>query len=145
MKLNEMYPSRFVRGRDLPAAILIKITTVESETVHPRPNVTEQAYVLRFERIDPRTGQPASIAGCSRTDAGYGVILRHTLAAAIAAILQSDDTDAWIDQRIVLEPARIRAAGQDVTTITARAPRQPKPKTAQATQEQTSDTQQASS
>ncbi len=123
MKLSEMYPARFVRGRDLPGPILAQVSAVEREEVHPRPGVTEQKYVLRFERLDPRSGKPAPLPGVSRARAGYGVILRKALAEQIAATLGSDDTDEWIGKRVVLEPCPTRAAGRDVLTISARAPK----------------------
>jgi hypothetical protein len=91
MKLSEMYPSRFVRGQDLSAAILVEITGIERDQVHPKPGVTETKYVLRFNAI-----KPASLANVERAKTGYGVILRKTLADQVAGILGSDgdDTDA---------------------------------------------------
>jgi hypothetical protein len=123
MKVSEMFPARFMRGQDLPAPILAQITAIDHEEVHPRPGVTEQKFVLRFERIDPRTGKPAPMPNVARTREGYGVILRKALAQQIAAALGSDETDVWVGKRVVMESAQTRAAGRDVLTIAARAPK----------------------
>ncbi len=123
MKLSEMFPARFMRGRDLPGPILAQVNAIEREEVHPRPGVTEQKYVLRFERLDPRSGKPIPLPGVSRSRTGYGVILRKALAEQVAATLGSDDTDEWTGKRVVLEPCQARAAGRDVLTVSARAPK----------------------
>src|SRR5262245_27266270 len=123
MKLSEMFPSRFVRGQDLQSPILAQITGIERETVHPRAGVEEEKFILRFERIDPRTGKPAPLSTVVRTRAGHGVILRRVLAEQIAEALGADDTDAWIGQRVVLAPADARAGNRTVKTIVARAPK----------------------
>ena len=126
MQIQTMFPSRYVRGQDLSAAILARIISVTQETMHPRPGVTETSYVLRVNRIDPgNRDMLLEIPNCN-CDAtlGYGVILRHSLALQIA-VQHGPDTDKWKDQVIVLEPTRMAVAGRDVTTITARAPRTP--------------------
>lgn len=131
MKLNQMFPARYVRGQDLAAPILVVITGISKEETHPRPGVTEEKYVLHFERLDPRTGEYVEMEANARTKAGYGCILRHTLAEQIADVLKSDDTDTWIGQKIVLQPCKTRAAGRDVLTISARAPKSASAKPAQ--------------
>jgi hypothetical protein len=123
MKVSEMFPARFMRGQDLPAPILAQITAIEREEVHPRPGVTEQKYVVRFERMDPRTAKPVPMPNVARAKNGYGVILRKALAQQIAAALGSDETDEWVGKRVVLESAQTRAAGKDVLTVAARAPK----------------------
>ncbi len=123
MKLSEMFPARFVRGRDLPGPILVQVNAIEREEMHPRPGVTEQKYVLRFERLDPRANRPTLLPGVSRSRAGYGAILRKALAEQIATVTGSDDTDEWIGKYVVLEPCQAHAAGRDVLSISARAPK----------------------
>lgn len=59
----------------------------------------------------------------ARARNGYGVILRKALAQQIAAALGSDETDDWVGKRVVLESAQTRAAGHDVLTVAARAPK----------------------
>lgn len=126
MQIQTMFPSRYVRGQDLSAAILARIISVTQETMHPRPGVTETSYVLRVNRIDPANRDlliEIPNVNCDAT-LGYGVILRHSLALQIGA-MHGSDTDKWTGQVIVLEPTRMAVAGRDVTTITARAPRTP--------------------
>jgi hypothetical protein len=123
MKVSEMFPARFMRGQDLSAPILVQLTAIEREEVHPRPGVSEQKYVLRFERIDPRSAKPAPMPNVARAHNGYGVILRKSLAQQIAAALGTDETDEWVGKRIVLESSQTRAAGHDVLTVAARAPK----------------------
>ena len=122
MKLEQMFPSRYVCGRHLQTPILCRVVDVHQEDMHPRPSVTERKWVMTIERVDP-AGQVQPIAGCTRSGDGYAVILRHTLALQICSVLQSDDTDSWRGRMIVLEPAQARAAGEEVTTINARAPK----------------------
>jgi hypothetical protein len=122
MKLEQMYPSRYVCGRHLQTPILCKVVDVHQEDMHPRQGVTERKWVMTVERVDP-AGKVQSIAGCTRAAAGYAVILRHTLALQIAEVLQGDDTDSWRGRMIVLESAQARAGGEEVTTINARAPK----------------------
>jgi len=131
MQIQTMFPSRYVRGQDLSAAILARIISVTHETMHPRPGVTETSYVLRVNRIDPANRDllvEIPNVNCDAT-LGYGVILRHSLALQIGA-MHGSDTDKWAGQVIVLEPTRMAVAGRDVTTITARAPRTPATTTA---------------
>ena len=123
MKLAQMFPAKFVRGQDLSAPILAIITAITREETHPRPGVTEEKYVIHFERVDPKTGEYIELPANLRTAQGYGAILRHTLAEQIADALKSDDTDQWTGQRIVFMPIHTRAAGKDVLTISARAPK----------------------
>ncbi len=123
MNLDQMFPARFVRGQDLTAAILATITGITRDETHPRPGVTEEKYVLHFERIDPRTGEYIQMPANQRDEHGYATILRKTLAEQIAGALSTRDTDQWIGQKIVLMPTRTRAAGRDVLTISARAPK----------------------
>lgn len=122
-----MFPARYVRGQDLSAPILATITGIGQEETHPRPGVAEQKYVVTFERLDPKTGEYIQMTSNQRTAKGYSVILRKTLAEQIAEALQEMDTDKWIGQRIVLMPTRTRAAGRDVLTISARAPKAQQP------------------
>lgn len=117
-----MFPSRFVRGRDLPGPILAKITAIERETVHPRPGVTEDKWILRIERLTA-DGQPEKLQNVTHTKTGYGMVLRKALAEQIGEALASRNTDDWCDKRIVLFPIPAKAGGKDVISINARAPK----------------------
>jgi hypothetical protein len=122
VKLNELFPNRFVRGQDLTSPVLASISAIEKADVHPRPGVTETKLVLRFESIGT-DGKPKPLAGIMRTPAGYGVLLRKSLAVQIFEATATSDTDQWSGKTVVLASAPARASGRDVLTVVARAPR----------------------
>lgn len=118
--INDLFPRRFVRGRDLRGPILARLTSVGVEVVHPRPGVEEQAYVVRFEHLDPKTRQSVPLRGFRRDRHGYAVILRRTLAEQIAEVAGAESVEDWNGRVVVLELATM--AGK--VTIKARAARQ---------------------
>ncbi|MCL5994491.1 MAG: hypothetical protein M1546_00355 [Chloroflexi bacterium] len=119
MKINELFPSKFVRGQDLShTPVLAKLGVIEQVEVHPRPGVKEQKWVLLFESVDP-AGKARPIAGVSRTAAGYAVILRKALMAQILEATGTTDTDEWPGKQVVFHACESRAG----LTVCARAPK----------------------
>lgn len=118
--INDLFPRRFVRGRDLRGPILARLTSVGVEVVHPRPGVEEQAYVVRFEHLDLKTRQSVPLRGFQRDRDGYAVVLRRTLAEQIAEATGAESVEDWSRRVVVFEPATV--AGK--VTIKARAARQ---------------------
>ena len=120
MKINELFPSKFVRGQDLShTPVLAKLGMIGQVEVHPRPGVKEQKWILLFESIDP-AGKTRLIAGVSRTAAGYyAVILRKALVAQILEVTATTDTDEWPGKQVVFHACESRAG----LTVCARAPK----------------------
>jgi hypothetical protein len=86
MNLNEIYPSKFLRGADLGGkSALVVIERVEMDSFYDserRENV--QKPVLFFKGKNK------------------GVVLSKTLAYGIADIVGSEDTDTWVGKTIIL-------------------------------------------
>jgi hypothetical protein len=104
MKISQMFPNRYATGEDLAGKpVTLTIARIATEKLTPKagqPPVDK--YVLFF------------------TGAVKGVILSRTLAHQIASALGSDDTDAWIGQRIQLHPEPMMVAGTPRIAIRAR-------------------------
>ena len=121
MNVDAMFPARYLRGQDLAGPILIVITAITREKMRAGPGKPEEEkYVLRFELVK---GQTIKLDATQHPPEGYGLILRKVLAHQIVAALMLKDADKWIGQRIVIFPGPSKAAGEDVITTYARAPR----------------------
>lgn len=104
MKINEMFPSRFVRGEDLQGrAVIVTIARVQTERMRPNPQSPElKKYVLY------------TIEGKK------GVVLSKTLATQIAQTLNCNDTDDWNGKKVTLFPEPMTVAGVQRVAIRAR-------------------------
>lgn len=118
MKLDTLYPSKFLSGRHLPSTgVLVRIESVALETLRVAANAPEQKKpVMVVSLIAPVTTLP----GVERRPSGYPVVMSETLARAIAHVLDSDDTDVWSGRQVVIYPTTMKVAGRDVLTIAAR-------------------------
>ena len=105
MKLDEMFPSRFVRGQDLQGrAVTVTIDRVLPERMRPNPQSPEmQKFVLYT------------------VEGKKGIVLSKTLANQIAQVLESDESDNWIGKKVTLYPEPITVAGIQRIAIRARA------------------------
>jgi hypothetical protein len=123
MKMTDMFPSRVLRGQDLDKPILAEITCIKIEKMRAGQGKPEETkHVLYFENIS--TGKPVRLRGVQYVpDHGHGLVLRKSLAIQIFVATQTADTEHWLSQRIVLYPCKVKARGEEVTTICARAPR----------------------
>jgi len=100
MKIDELYPSRFIKATDL----------------HGRPalHVVERVTLEEFD--DGETKPAVHLQGTKP------LILNRTNAALIAGFL-GDDTDAWRGKQIVLYPAKVDFRGKLVDSIRVREPK----------------------
>jgi hypothetical protein len=93
MKLDELFPKRYVSGDDLQGkSPTLEIERVQIEKMyHPGKREEVQKAVIRFK-------------GCEK-----GVVLSKTLAFQIAAIVGSDDTAAWPGKSVTLvaQPVKV--------------------------------------
>lgn len=104
MKLDTMFPRKYATGEDLQGkAVTLEIARITSEQMRPGGAAPQTKFVVYFK------------------GAGKGVILSRTLAYNIAEALGSEDTDAWIGQRITLYPEPLTVAGKARIAIRARA------------------------
>jgi hypothetical protein len=98
---------------------MARLVTVETETVHPRPGVETEAYIVRFAVISAKTQKPVPFPGAQRTENGYGMILRAALVEQIMLATETTDTSEWPGKLIVFE----QATRVGKLTTAARAPR----------------------
>ena len=104
MKLNEMFPSRYVKGQDLQGrAVTVTIASVQPERMRPNPQSPElEKYVLY------------TVGGKK------GIVLSKTLATQIAQALESDESEDWIGKQVMLFPKPMTVAGVQRVAIRAR-------------------------
>ncbi len=124
MKVTDMFPSRVMRGADLPEkGMLIQITGVHIEKMRAGQGKPEETkYVLYFE--DVSTGKPARVRGVQYVpEHGHGLVLRKALAIQINEATHTSDTDDWVGKRAVIFGCKTKAQGKEVISICARAPK----------------------
>jgi len=104
MKLDEMFPSRYVRGNDLQGrAVTVTIARVQTESMRPNPKSPElQKFVLYT------------------VEGKKGVVLSKTLASQISQVLGSDESDDWLGKKVRLYPEPMTVAGVQRVAIRAR-------------------------
>lgn len=102
MNVNDMFPSKYLKGVDLQGQITVTIAGVKIEKVYKPGEGQTDIYVLMCEK------------------ATKGVILTKPLAKQIAVICGSLNTDDWKGKRVTLYPEPMTVAGQDCTAIRAR-------------------------
>jgi hypothetical protein len=107
MRVDEMFPGRWLHGADLKSEIAIVIDRVVPETMH-----------------NPKQGEVTNYVLYAK-GGKKGIVLNKTLANQIKAAVGVDDTDAWPGKRITLFPEKITVAGEPVIALRAKAA--PKP------------------
>lgn len=105
MKVNEMFPTKYVKGDELPSTGLkVTITAVKVEKMRKPGQAGEvDGFVLWCQ-------------GAKR-----GIVLSAPLARQIAKITGEGDTDNWNGKTVVLYPEPMTVAGVDRVAIRARA------------------------
>lgn len=103
MRVDQMFPSKYLKGSDLQGPVIVTIQRVTTESVY-RPNEGQaSAYVLYC------------------VNGSKGIVLSKALAEGIAEALKEPDTDLWAGRKVTLYPQGMKVAGRDVTAIRARA------------------------
>jgi len=103
MDINQMYPSKFLHGRDLAGPVTVTIRVVKAEEIYTPGKGKTPAFVLYCEK------------------ASKAIVMRKNLAGQIAAALQETDTDNWPGRQIVLYPELVQVGREQVTAIRAKA------------------------
>lgn len=109
--INEIYPSTFLKGEDIPLGRQVKLTIANAELkTLGQGDEAERKVVLSFKRTEKQ------------------LPLNKTNALAIKD-QYGDDTDDWIGADIWVYRAEVTAFGkrQDVVRVTAKAPAAPAP------------------
>lgn len=104
MNVNDAFPSKYVRGAELPPqGVKVTIDRVTPEKLR-KPGAGEvDGWLLWCD-------------GAKR-----GIVLTAALARQIAGILRDPETDNWTGKAMTLYPEPMRVAGVDRVAIRARA------------------------
>jgi hypothetical protein len=102
MNVNQMFPSRFLRGAELQGPVTVTIQRIGQEEVYKPGKGKESCWILYAER------------------ASRGVVLSKSLAESIAQALGESDTDQWPGRQVTLYPQPMSVAGRDLVAIRAR-------------------------
>lgn len=106
MKINEAFPSKYLKSADIDDVMRVRIRGVNVENVGTKDK-PEEKPVLQF-------------------DNGNSMVLNKTNANAIAFSL-GGETDDWIGKTVELFVAPVEFNGKTVNAIRVRVPKQAKP------------------
>lgn len=100
MRLNDAFPSNYLKADDLEEAdVIVTITGCEIEELGKEK---ERKPVLTFRGTDKK------------------MVLNKTNWQTIAKVLGTDETDEWIGKRITLFTAQVESFGETVLAIRVR-------------------------
>lgn len=102
MKVEDMFPSRFLKGESLSGPVTVTIAGVKAEEMYKPGKGEVTGWVLYCER------------------GSKGIVLSKALAMGIAEALGSDETTDWTGRQVVLYPQQMRVAGRDLVAIRAK-------------------------
>jgi hypothetical protein len=105
MKLNEIFPSRYVKAEDLD---------------HDVEVVIERVALEDFE--DPQTKKQSKKPVCYFQGARKGLILNKTNANLIGR-LYGEETDEWVGKTVTLTVVDVEAFGDIVSAIRVKLPK----------------------
>jgi hypothetical protein len=136
MQIHDLFPPKFLRGQDLHAPALIRITGLKREKVFLGPGKPPQMkWILNFEAVSPKKLPP------QHPPEGYGLPLRPSLAKQIFDATHTQNTDDWVGAEIVVYPETVTTGDGEKLTVYARARRNDKPQqTEQPAAESAGDT-----
>ncbi len=103
MDVNQMFPSKYLKGAELRGPVTVTIAGIKQEQTYKPGTGQVDAYVLWCEK------------------ATRGIVLSRPLALSISEALDEPDTDKWPGKAITLYPQPMRVAGRDLVAIRARA------------------------
>ena len=99
MKVGDAYPSKYLAAADLDGRdITVTIESVELESIGQGQN-KESKLVIGMKGKDKQ------------------FVVNKTNAKTISKVLGSDDTDDWIDQRIILGPREVEFQGDMIWSL----------------------------
>jgi hypothetical protein len=105
MKLNDMFPSKYVKGEDLGGkSFVVTIARVVVEKMRPNPGRPEEEKFVLYT-----------------VEGHKGIILSKTIAGQIAQITGSDDSDHWPGKKIEVYPESVTVGGVPRVAVRAKA------------------------
>ena len=109
MDVNQMFPSKYLKGSELTGPVTVTIARVAKEKTYKPGEGQTDIFVLYCEK------------------ATRGVVLSKPLAFSIAQALGETNTDNWTGQAVTLFPQPMTVAGKNLIAIRARAAAIPQP------------------
>ena len=109
MNVNQMFPSKYLKGSELTGQVTVTIARVGKEKSYKPGEGQSDIFVLYCER------------------ATRGVVLTKPLAFSIATALNEPEIENWTGRAVTLYPQPMTVAGRDLIAIRARAAVQPQP------------------
>jgi len=103
MNVNNMFPSKYLKGADLKAPVTVTIASVRTEKIYKPGTGMVDGFILYCEK------------------AQKGVILSRPLALGIAQALSEPEADKWTGRQITLYPQAMTVVGVERVAIRARA------------------------
>lgn len=103
MNVNDLFPSKYLRGAELKGPVTVTIAAVKPESMYKPGQGQVTGYVLYC------------------VSAKRGVVLGRALALQIAQAIGEPDTDKWAGHQVILFPQPMTVAGRDLIAIRARA------------------------
>lgn len=99
MNLNKAYPSKYLTAEDLnDQPVTVTISDVVQERIGQGKDASDKLVI--------------SFQGKSKT-----LVCNKTNAKTIAKVLNSEETDDWIGQRIIIEPREVEFQGDMVLAL----------------------------
>lgn len=108
MKVNLMFPNRYLKADDLDKDYTLTIADVTGEDLQQQDGTKKGAFLVYFK-------ETASSAKKNGTDEKR-LVLNKTNAKAIAS-LHGNETDNWIGKKITLHATTCRAFGKTVDCV----------------------------
>lgn len=102
MNVNDMFPSKYLRGCELKGPVTVTLQRVATEEVYKPGKGKQAAFVLYCHK------------------ASRGIVLSKSLAQSIAQALGEPDTDRWPGRQVIIYPEPMTVAGQNLIAIKAR-------------------------
>jgi len=105
MRINEMFPSKYVKGEELGGkAFTVTIARIQPEKMRPNAQAPEVEKFVLYTVESKR-----------------GIVLSKPLALQIAKALSADDSDKWPGKKITIYPESVTVAGVPRVAIRAKA------------------------
>jgi hypothetical protein len=126
MKVNHVFPDKYLKGAHLGATqILVMVTAVCAEKMRAGPDKPEETnYVLRFNNLNGKTGEITPLPFLENVPGlGHGLVLSKPKAESIAEAIGTDEMDYWVGKRVVLYATKRMKGREEQYPIRARAPR----------------------
>ena len=107
MKLNDVYPSQYLKAEELDSDLVVTIDSIE---------------VVTFKSQDPKKGDEQKPVCYFKGDEAKPLILNRTNWKSIAS-QWGDESDDWVGKRITLTVSQVDAFGKSVQAIRIKQPR----------------------